>query len=293
MAYVSGTANSVADLLTAIRNACTANGWTLSGNVLHKGACFVEVMVDDTGSYISVQAGTGIDGANNLTGRADTPAAAIGVTLFVYIGSADIPFAYPVAYEVFIHADPDEVYVHTSFAVDAHQQMGWGAAQQPGLAGSGNWYAGCRPERGGYGMGGMQPGGQTDDASYQGVSLFGGTLNYSCGVHHALDGPTWLVRGSVADAMNILMRQPNQWNGEAILVPIRVYADRPSGFISPVLECAHARFVNIANLTDGQIITLGGDRWKVYPFARRGSSFTSTDVDNTWFAGHAFRYDGP
>lgn len=30
MAYLTGSVNNLADLLTAIRGACTANGWTLS-----------------------------------------------------------------------------------------------------------------------------------------------------------------------------------------------------------------------------------------------------------------------
>jgi hypothetical protein len=57
-----------------------------------------------------------------------------------------------------------------------------------------------------------------------------------------------------------------------------------------VLECAHARFVSIANLDDQQIITLGTDKWKVYPWMRRGAAYDG--LNSSGNCGHAIRYDG-
>ena len=43
MAYVTGAAASFADLKTAIQNAATANGWTLTSDVLSKDGCFFKL----------------------------------------------------------------------------------------------------------------------------------------------------------------------------------------------------------------------------------------------------------
>lgn len=290
MAYASGTANSPSDLLTGIRNACTANGWTLSGNVLHKGTCYAEVMINS--GIITNRGGTGIDGSNNLTGATDRGSAQLGVTMDT------VPFSWPVAYEAFINTSPDEVYVVVKYSVVYWQNLSFGQSTMPGLVGTGNWYCGSYPYSSDdrycvstTGENGLNPPGP-------GGSLFCSYRN-AFGVHHALDSSTWIVSspiyggnfaGSAIDWSSLFFRQPNQWNGEAILIPVRVYAQRPSGFISPVLECAHARFVSLANLNDGQIITLGSDKWKVYPWFTRNRTSNS---EKQTFAGHAFRYDGP
>jgi hypothetical protein len=292
MAYVTGTANSLADLLTAVQNACTGNGWTLSGNVLHKGTCYVELMV--SGSLITLRGGTGVDGSNNLTGATDQTTGQLGVAL------KSIAFTFPMTYEIFIGTSPDEVYVVVHYAVSYYQQIAWGQSAMPGLTGSGNWY--CGPQKIGSDYG-MTSNGEYGASGNAGVSLFFRhkyvSMAISMGVDHSLDAPTWLTEGAARDFMSIAMRQPNQWNGEAVLHPVRVYASRPSGFFSPVLECAHARFVNMASLADGQIITLGSDRWKVYPWFARGLAYRNLDtnfnVTGTFSGvfGHAFRYDGP
>src|SRR5262245_27353299 len=107
MAYVTGTAANMTAVLTALRNACTANGWTLSGNILWKGTCYAEVRIGDngetgapTGTMLYVRAGNGKDGSNNLTDAA-TRFGMIG-PLRVAGGAASWPdWDWPVTY--FIH----------------------------------------------------------------------------------------------------------------------------------------------------------------------------------------------
>jgi len=55
---------------------------------------------------------------------------------------------------------------------------------------------------------------------------------------------------------------------------------------------AHIRYVVIANLQPEDIITLGSDRWRVYPFFRKGAAFAPAGQD-TGYLGMAIRYDGP
>lgn len=290
MAYVTGTANSLTDLLTAIQNACTANGWTLSGNVLHKGTCYAEITI--SGSLIKLQSGTGLDGSNNLTGRSTNPPGYMCGPLYF---STQVNFAWPCAYDVFVGTSPDEVYVHVLFATNCHEQIGWGLSAMPGLVGSGNWYGGGNAARGSYGYAGPYYSTSVEVIAYgsgQSNAILLADRNVSCGIHHSLDGPSWDAGFGSRDGASMFIRQPNQWNAESILLPVRCYASRPSNFISPVLECAHLRYTNMANLSDGQVITLGTDRWMVFPLARRGGAAGLPATGSVW-GGHAFRYDGP
>lgn len=281
MAYVTGTANSITDLLSAIQAACTGNGWTLSGNVLHKETCYVEAKVD--GASIAVQGGTGIDGANNLTGRSDRSAGMFPAddSTPVYYLPPGPGISWPMTYHIHVLSAPDEVFVIGNYALSWYQTMAFGQSTMPGLAGSGNWYCADSFDHwidfDSKGLGGV--------IRNCGVSLFAkrtSTPN-GCGVDHQFDDQHWSIAGSYFDWGSLFFRQPNAWNQESVLIPIRVYASRPNGYISPVLECAHARFLSVANMEDGQIITSGPDRWKVYPWWSR--QVTS--------AGHAIRYDGP
>lgn len=291
MAYVTGTASTLTDLLTAVRNACTANGWVLAGNVLSKGTCYVELKTNS--AWLEVRGGTGKDGNNNLTGVTSMWPGQLCVSSVV---------AYPLTYFIHLFADPDEVYVVVNYAVSFYETLAFGRSAFPGLVGSGNWYCGglkgtAAPNFDARGMTMWQ----TNFPSY---SLFGGAWSPGSGlppwgVDHSLDGASWSVEGGFADSSALFWRQPNLWNSESTLAPIRVYASRPSGFRSPVLECANARFVAIDNLTDQQIITLGSDRWKVYPWFRRGPhggpiNFPANPAPyHTIQFGHALRYDGP
>lgn len=282
MAYVTGSANTLADLLAAIQNACTANGWVLSaGGVLSKGACFTELKI--ASGVITIRGGTGVDGSGNLTGACDTPTGRLGQT---WPGQV---FTFPMTYFIHVNAAPDEVYVVCNFNVTYYQSVAFGTSATLGLVGSGGWYVGPfndLPNNGWYRVAPVGTTGETGQGTV--TSVFGkdGTTRFAGGVNHRMDSATWVVNGAYRDWASLFFRQPNQWNQESILMPIRVYANRSSGFISPVLECAHARFVSIANLDDKQIITLGSDRWKIYPYGLRGAAGSGN-------AGHAFRYDGP
>lgn len=293
MAFVTGTANTLADLLAAIQTACIANGWTLSGNVLHKGTCYVELKI--SGSAITIRGGSGVDGGNNLTGACNTPTGNLlsGATGGVN-GTPSISPSFPLAYDIHVHGTPDEVYVVANYSAIYFEIIGFGQSNAAGLVGTGNWYCGTAR---GYVSGVGRAGEDASGSNAAGFSLFcrNGSSNKLFGVDHQLDSATWAVEGAWRDWSSLYWRSPSLWNQESILIPIRVYASRPSGYVSPVLECAHARYVSIANLANQQIITLGSNKWKVYPWWSRGLSSGGSNVAGTFsgVCGHAIRYDGP
>lgn len=297
MAYVNGSATSMTDLLSALQAACTANGWTLSGNVLHKGSCYVEVTV--ASGYLVILGGTGIDGSNNLTG-AGPYVARIGLA---WTGDS---LTFPMNYVVHIGATPDEIYFIINYEVNRWQWLAFGSSPMAGLPGTGNWYGASISRKIGSSKCYITP----TSGGYLGISAPSMALfwnNYStyqtCFVHHDLDGNTWSLDNaastdstSAAIAINaaqpMIPRQPNSWNGEAALIPIQPCIARTSGKVSMILDIAHSRYIRNDNYTDGDIITLGSDQWCVYPWHQKNSAARDggNSINHTGTLGWAIRY---
>lgn len=304
MAYVTGIANSMADLLNNLQNACTDNGWTLSGNVLHKGNCFANVALSS--GVLKVYGGTGIDGSNNLI--EPTPSE---VLLGRQLGGDALTF--PMTYHVHILSAPDEVYFLVNYNTAVWQWLAFGSSPVAGLPGTGNWCAATSPN---------YPFAQIGILPYTGGAVgnqlctpaapfwaewvtYANSMNSY--VHHGLDGAGWSTSGSGGSSTSpptaigtvnpLVSYQPNNWNGETALIQIQPSLARPSSKVSIVCDLAHARYIRNDNLSDGEPITLGADKWKSYPFykknaAQRDSQIPSPGTD-TGTMGWAIRYDGP
>lgn len=308
MAYVTGTANSMSDLLAALQTACTNNGWTLSGNVLSKGPCYVSVTT--SGTDLLIRGGTGKDGSNALTGAA-TQDARLG-KMWTYAPADTMTF--PVSYEVFVQ--PAEVYLVIHYEVDRYQWMAFGTSPVTGLPGTGNWFGASAP---------LTP---ADSALLLSITPTVGGYSSACAgsaalfwtsrtdttakninaqFHHGLAGSGWSLNfnsstyadcEAISAASTAVSRQPNAFNAETVLVPIQVFLSMPGSKQSMVGDIAGARYLRNDNLSPGEIITLGADRWKVYPWhrknlANRNGDYGYSNQKHTGTMGWAIRYDGP
>lgn len=291
MAYQTGSSPSLTDLLTSLRTFCTTNGWTLSGDVLSKGTCFTRLLVVGTG--IEVLGGTGIDAGNALT----TPGPEVVQCDSPLSGA---PLTFPLTYH--FHATGNEVYALCNFSVTDWVYLAFGASPVAGLPGTGGWYSASLIST---------PGALGWDSTfyfYVGTNIAYNGINATglgwCGgqgsqantfVHHGLDALTWsagiaggngVESSAVAKAVGIagplMLRQPNAWNGESILIPVQMYIDRTSNKTSIITDHAHARFINLGNLDPGATITLGTDVWRVYPFFRKGTVLAPGGTDSGW-----------
>lgn len=291
MAYMTGSANTLADLLTAIQTACTANGWTLAGSVLTKGTCYAKLQV--SGSAITVQGGTGIDGGNNLTGVAPNPA------YLRQIGA--MPLAYPMTYFIHVLTAPDEVYIVVNYSVSYYQYIAFGQSPVAGLPGTGNWFGAPYCDAASTRAFSTNSAGAIFFGAKTAVGLFLANTFYNPApqnayVHHNLDAAGWSGVADAGESIGTLLdRQPNAWNGETALLPIQPALNRGSSKVSLLLDLAHARYLRNDNLAPQSIITLGSDRWRVYPWyalnaTNRNGGF---DVAHSGTLGFAVRYDGP
>jgi hypothetical protein len=299
MAYVTGSAADMTALMTALRSACTANGWTLAGDVLHRGNVYVRTQV--VSNYLTLLGGTGIDGSNNLTGAAGGGVVRVGRPS---TGVADI--SWPITYHIFIGASPDEVYLVASYNIEMFQFLAFGQSSVTGLPGTGVWFTGSLSTIT-WSTSAWITITSSNGGSSSGLSMapwwttvnYAGMLNQF--VHHGLDALTWntnsgrVPSGSLGIAA-MTGALPNAWNSEAVLLPIQVWLPRSSGNkVSLVADLAHARYLRVDNHNPGDIITIGSDAWMVFPFYQKNATVRAggSSINHTGTFGWAIRYDGP
>ncbi|MDH0494243.1 hypothetical protein [Comamonas aquatica] len=307
MNYHTGQVNSYAELLSELTEKMALKGWVASQGIYSKNGIYVQLSASlaNTGnSGLSIKMGTGQSGSN-LTGYQAQSGARLGRPS---AHGSFMDVAWPATFHIFINEQPEEVYVVLNFSVDRFYWMAFGKSDIPGLSGTGNWYAAC--------------GTPTYDGSWQGGYLITPTngltsQNYSSGpwwvyesesavaysshsINTGLDGIEWSAGkgGTTLGACGApyglasLPLGPAPWNLEAPLVPISVFSMRPESKLSLVLQVRHARYVRIENYQPGQVITLGHEQWKVFPFGRKNAdSPTNGSGNHTGAFGWAIRYE--
>jgi hypothetical protein len=86
-----------------------------------------------------------------------------------------------------------------------------------------------------------------------------------------------------------------------VLLPLRAWKERTPYKSSLVADLANARLLRIDNITPGDILTIGTDKWKAYPWYRKnvsardgsGNQGSAYNINHTGTFGWAIRYEGP
>lgn len=320
MPHYLGSAVDLTAIRTALVTACTSHGWTWdSGSgVLSKGTLHLHIALTDPDIHFT--------GRTSASAGAMPNAVHMG-RLLNNPGKPTFAPTYPAQYEVFVFDDPvDEVWMVINYDVDRYQWVGFGKSVLS-MPGTGMWVAAT-----------IGLGYTTSDITTsviagpfvitptEGGAQRSAVSHYACGalawnsvnrsgtpqcmldhyVHSDLDGHGWRVDDNnlstdlpgVRTITQLLNAQPSAWNTEAALIPARIYKVRPSFRLSLVADLVNVRHVRIDNYEPGQIIELGPDRWKVYPWhrknlgARDGGGSSIATIDHTGTFGYAVRYDG-
>lgn len=308
MAYYSGSANSMSVLRAALIDACTLEGWAWDSGaeVLSKGVMFLRMTVDaDNIRFLGRTAPV----------AGDAPSSVRMGRVFSRSGYPTYAITFPAAYEIFVFEQ--EVYLVVNYDVDRYQWCAFGKSTVEGLPGTGMWVGAslAAVTVGTQGSNKFRPiyilatgGGDTGNQSQVAPALcWGHTYAYNTAenwwLHSDLDGHGWWrsYNGEKGDAVGVgptaplLAALPNRWNDESVLLPIRAFKARPEYYLSLVGDFEHCRYVRVDNYDPGQVITIGNDRWKVFPWfcknvaARNGG----TQIDHTGTFGWAIRYEGP
>jgi len=292
MAYYTGSAANVAAVLTALTNACVAEGWTWSGGILSKA---------DPGIFVRLDAATAVG--------AYTPLRLWGRT---YIDSGETPQfvslnvpvqgtapTYPVTYHIFVFTS--EVFMVINYS-DKFQWLAFGQSSQPGLGSSGNWVAAtCGYNNGGsdgwstvFGCslnlngGNLGAGYYSDQRTIVPAMFWADLSNQEIDNRANNTGANWyldagLEAGTYTPWMQprdgasqkyltqLLGTQPNAFNNEGVLIPIKVFQNRSSSKFSQVLQVQNARHIRVDNYTPTEVIALGTDQWMVFPWYLKNS----------------------
>lgn len=297
MAYFQGVAASVADIRTALINACVASGWGLSGDVLHKGGCYLQSTV--SGGACHLRAGGGLGAGGVL--QNPTPQA----VRFGDVGPL-MAMTFPCAYHIETYEEPDEVFLNISYGVDAWQWAAFGRSDLA-LPASGVWVAasagqaevrtvGVEPARG-YGASGTF----SSPGPFWGSGSSSGADNSY--IHTGIDGVQWPAAKRTADNGSVSGsyvlaglndRSPSALNAAAPLFPAQIWQFRVGNTSTLVADIRNLRYLRIDNYAPGEVLVLGHDRWKIYPFFRKNAEVRDGggSLDHSGTMGMAVRYSG-
>ena len=92
----------------------------------------------------------------------------------------------------------------------------------------------------------------------------------------------------------MIQRMPSNWNSESVFLPISIYQKVAESKVLQTHSLSHARYLRIDHYEPEQIITLGADQWKIYPFYCKNAAQRDggTSIEHTGTFGWAIRYDG-
>lgn len=323
MAFYSGAVNSFADLRTALVDACAAEGWTWADSILSKGVAHVRPYVSSTNTFteglgLLIQGGTGksgstLTGASDVIPRLGRPGA--------FPGFVDI--AFPASYKLHVFSGPDEVFLFLRHGVDRFSWLAFGVSDVPGLGGTGLWlgaiarrgYMASSQVNSGFAIENYRGGNNTSNLAGTACASPGlfwvssraqtdPTARQDC-IHANIDGEGWSGAGDNASpgAFNaifpvsqLVAYSPSAWNTEAPLLPIMGHVWRASSKCSLVVDVRNARYVRVDNYEPEQVISIGPDRWRIYPFHQKNTSErngASSGIGHSGTFGIAIRYDGP
>lgn len=317
MPYETGTTTSFSDLRTRIHIFLQANGWTLTGNVIHRGNVYAKLRA--YAADLLVDGGQGESGGE-LTAK--TPED-FGRLLAACWGT-DISF--PCTYHFFVHTNPDLFLCVINYATLNVQWLTFGELAKFGTWNGGQYFGAsycmtatgegfwekrfhnyyCREYNTNTGL--TRPLGigyfwaaRADDTA----STYPSNMNMVCDIdgspgdwidnHGKQPGPRF--NGSFF-ARDTIVNSPNSFNSQTILMPVHVYASRPDAFCSLIGHTEHTRYCNVKHHDIGDILTLGAEKWMVFPHHKKSNDALndSSQYKNngeTGLLGFAVRYDGP
>lgn len=322
--YTSGSASSFSDLLTALEAfLTTVGGWAaqagpaasgswLAQRILTKGDLVYRFVVNTAEPSFYCIGATGVGGG---TTTGDSPYS-------VKLSSPNLaPIVFPITYEIFWNDTPEEVYVVISYGGNKYQHLNFGESAEPSIGGTGAWLTASI--RGDYSIhtdtnyskvflaSSINAGDQyIFSTPYSGLALGyfieGSGYSYMTSMLHCgLEGTGWKYPSgsTTVSALNqpfntdLLMSLPSTFNEANVLVPIHTAVVRTDGLQTIAVSLRHARYVRIDNITPGEVITYGGDQWKVFPLyaknvVERNGVGWATGTNHSGTLGVALRYPG-
>lgn len=316
MTYQTGTVANLSALKTTIETFCTSNGWTKSGNVLHRGTVYWE-LVYQTATQVNLRlwCGDGIDGSNLLT-NSQKVGKMVDKNFNISLGN-------PFTYHFFMTPDQNNFFCIVNYQTDYIKHLCVGSLVKYGDWTGGEYYSIAEPDENIWAGTGTT---QAFDFASQATPVFrlqgnwnpcpffpnpistsgrGGGSVLRCNI----DGWTFRSNSHYFNTVGndeemvsahlttyrLIHAAFNPWNQEAILVPYFLHALRGSNDLSIIGKIDQIRVTRNDNYNIGDIVTLGSDQWMIFPFYKRGFTYPIgrsylQGVSDTGTLAYAVRY---
>ncbi|MCX5466489.1 hypothetical protein [Acinetobacter nematophilus] len=320
MAYYSGQASSYQELRNVLANACVAAGWTWSDGILSKNAAYIKLTATDAlgwGHGLQIWGGTGKSGSDLVN---PCPSAhrigALGhdPTMIPHV-------SFPCDYFIFAFDQPvDEIYLIIKYAIDRYMFLSFGLSSlnvgfwlcaTVSNAYNTNWWNASEMFRSftiqSDGTYGNQ---HTDGTSTVATGFLWQTRSYNnngsaCTSAYLTLNQSWITSigndwgtnkiSAISSVAPLIANQPSLWSANSALIPIQLNVEFPQAKRVLISEIQNARYLRIDNYEPEQIITLGNDKWKVFPFHKKNLAQRNggEPIDHSGTFGWAIRYEEP
>lgn len=319
MPYETGTSSGVADLLDKLRVFATANGWTQnffgartsgSGTALQltKGAQAVTFIADtgagsasDPGPYFGCYSHDTYSAGNGTENQANGSAKC-------YTNAMSGPFQ---AYHFISGAERgcDYLYVITEVSSGIFKHAGVGKLVGLGALNTGHFAFACRwsysttsnnisaPLHGGHSWPfdcgetalrsgpGTQVRADSDGITPRWFDGYAASFGNRIGGGVRVTGTT-TVGNQRGTLVGPALCSASGITGRSVLLPAWVTAERTANLSSPMGFPPHLRWVRLDYFTPGDVLSLGGDQWKVFPVIRKNGT---TGQVNSGAYGYAYK----
>ncbi len=308
MAHFIGQVSSISELKNVLFEALLNSGWIADGsNIMKKNNIAIQCVA--SGNALACRMGLGASAGSLIT---PSPS-----DFYLYAIVSSEPFLYPIKYN--IHLFDKEVFLIVNWSIDKYTYLMFGQSPVSGLPGSGNWL--CSTNAVTSTVSGIDYGYNspynTINVAYNGSlttgpfwGRLGGGTPMADTFHIQFNGYEWTsIYGGSADFQNepdpgvkacngagriMADSQPNAWNNQSILAPVMPNISMASNKCVIIGEIINLRYIRLDNLNPEEIVTLGTDRWKVYPFYKKNAAARNNGyrAPHSGTLGYAVRYDG-
>lgn len=291
MAYYTGQCSSYQHLADILVEKCQAQGWVWQDGILSKHKIKIKLWVCNTPQSYKTGEGIVLSAiTNNVVADIQPRLGGFGVI--------NEPI-FPAHYHLFVFEY--EVYLVMKFDIDKFYYLTlgqslpfgsvWVSANAPQYCYENSWISiGTN-----YGGTSARSDSVTSSAPFWGRIYHNLNWCNSTILHH-LDGHTWSSHLSQAyvNFEPLIERLPTAHFSDSPLLPYNIFLERPENKLSLVAQFENARFVRVDNYEPEQILTLGHERWIVFPFFRKNVQQRDGgyNIQHTGTFGWAIRYEG-
>lgn len=324
MAYSTGSATGVNDLVDKLATFIEANGWTRDslGNEgsgrryhAHNGSQYLNVRAHTNETVnsnvaqsssgnsanvygVAINIGTGYSGASAWYNQAGVPQGLS--SKYMTAGIQRVTGAIP-TYHFFAHNSGANIVCVVEYSAGFFQYFAFGVLAKYGSFTGGDYFIGSDTGVSSFAWGSsfLSPplGFISSPVANTSAAFIKATVDAEAGWKFAQNNaanPTGVRRilDNITRFSGGLAIQPNTFNSVSVLVPVKAHCYRDTtndatSNRSPLGEIPNVFFVTMKTLTPGQQVAVGSDNYRVFPFFTKDAT---TDTPSSAGSGHTATY---